>query len=290
MNKGVAMTTTPDNTQGGQGPDEAAKESVFNEFSDFSERVKEVLDEDTPDEVSPTRMVKSKETLMPKIRGLDILKEGGYEVDFEKTIQDMFAVIKNMETQLEKVMGINDLLEKDLKEANDWNAELKAAKSRLEGKISRMEEEIPSKRELQIENDHLVDERNSAQLIIRDLKLKLEKTQKKVVQHQQRLGSLTEERKDAIQEVHFLESRLNNATQRIRELESQCNELKGEKIAQFEKIQNLDESLTEALDEKYRLHRDLKETKKALSEFHATLADTKLQTKKSYYKGADEKS
>ena len=284
------MTTTPDNAQGGQGPDEAAKDPIFNEFSDFSERVKEVLEEDTPAEVSPARMVKSKETLMPKIRGLDILKEGGYEVDFEKTIQDMFAVIKNMETQLEKVMGINDLLEKDLKEANDLNAELKAAKSSLEGRISRMEEEIPSQRELQIENDHLVDERNSAQLIIRDLKLKLEKTQKKVVEHQQRLGSLAEERKDAIQEVHFLESRLNNATQRIRELESQCNELKGEKIAQFEKIQNLDESLGEALDEKYRLHRDLKETKKALSEFHATLADTKLQTKKSYYKGAEEKS
>ena len=205
-------------------------------------------------------------------------------------IQDMFAVIKNMETQLEKVMGINDLLEKDLKEANELNAELKTVKSRLEGKISRMEEEIPSKRELQIENDHLIDERNSAQLIIRDLKLKLEKTQKKVVQHQHQLGGLAEERKDAIQEVQFLESRLNNATQRIRELESQCNELKGEKIAQFEKIQNLDESLAEALDEKYRLHRDLKETKKALSEFHATLADTKLQTKKSYYKGTDEKS
>jgi len=290
MNKGVAMTTTPDNSQGKQGPDEAVKEPNFNEFSDFSERVKEVLEEDTPDEVSPARVVKSKETLMPKIRGLDILKEGGYEVDFEKTIQDMFAVIKNMEAQLEKVMGINDLLEKDLKEANDLTAELKAAKSQLEDRISRMEEEIPSKRELQIENDHLVDERNSAQLIIRDLKLKLEKTQKKVLQHQQRLGHLAEERKDAMQEVHFLESRLNNATQRIRELESQCNELKGENIAQFEKIKNLDESLSQALDEKYRLHRDLKETKKALSEFNATLAGTKLQTKKSYYKGADEKS
>ena len=284
------MTTTPDNTQGGQGPDEAAKEPIFNEFSDFSERVKEVLEEDTPDDVSQARTVESKETLMPKIKGLDILKEGGYEVDFEKTIQDMFAVIKNMENQLEKVMGINDLLEKDLQEANILNAELKSAKSRLEKRIFRMEEEIPSKRELQIENDHLIDERNSAQLIIRDLKLKLEKTQKKMVQHQQRLGSLGEERKDAIQEVNFLESRLNSATQRIRELESQCNELKGEKIAQSEKIRDLDDSLSEALDDKYRLHRDLKETKKALSEFHSTLADAKLQTKKSYYKGAEEKS
>ena len=284
------MTTTPDNTQGRQGPNGAERESIVNEFSDFSERVKEVLEEETPDEIPQAQTVKSKETLMPKIRGLDILKEGGYEVDFEKTIQDMFAVIKNMENQLEKVMGINDLLERDLKETNDLNAELKADKRRLEAKIRRMEEEIPSKRELQIENDHLVDERNSAQLIIRELKVKLEKTQKKVIEFQQRLGSLGEERKDAIQEVDFLESRLNSAMQRIRDLESQCNELKGENIAQLERIQNLDESLNETLDEKYRLHRDLKETKKALSEFHSTLADTKLQTKKSYYKGTEEKS
>ena len=284
------MTTTPNNTEGRQGPNSAERESIVNEFSDFSERVKEVLEEETPDEIPQAQTVKSKETLMPKIRGLDILKEGGYEVDFEKTIQDMFAVIKNMENQLEKVMGINDLLERDLKETNDLNAELKADKRRLETKIRRMEEEIPSKRELQIENDHLVDERNSAQLVIRELKVKLEKTQKKVIEFQQRLGSLGEERKDAIQEVDFLESRLNSAMQRIRELESQRNELKGENIAQLEKIQNLDESLNETLDEKYRLHRDLKETKKALSEFHSTLADTKLQTKKSYYKGTEEKS
>ena len=266
------MTTTPDNPQGGHRSDEAANEPIINEFSDFSERVKEVLEEDTPDDGLQARTVKSKETLMPKIRGLDILKEGGYEVDFEKTIQDMFAVIKNMESQLEKVMGINDLLEKDLKEANALNAELKTAKSRLENRIARMEDEVPSKRELQIENDHLIDERNSAQLIIRDLKLKLEKTQKKVVQHQQRLGSLGEERKDALQEVNFLESRLNNATQKIRDLEKQCNELKGEKIAQFEKIQNLDQALSEALDEKYRLHRDLKETKKKEKKAKAELA------------------
>ena len=126
------MTTTPDNTQGRQGPDGVDRESIVNEFSDFSERVKEVLEEETPDEIPQAQTVKSKETLMPKIRGLDILKEGGYEVDFEKTIQDMFAVIKNMENQLEKVMGINDLLERDLKETNDLNAELKADKRRLE--------------------------------------------------------------------------------------------------------------------------------------------------------------
>jgi chromosome segregation ATPase len=201
----------------------------------------------------------------------------------------MFVVIKNMEAQLEKALGINDLLEKDLNESNAMNADLKAAKSLLEGKISRMEEEIPSKRELQIEIDHLVEERNSAQLIIRDLKSRLERATKMVIQYQQQLGRLGEERKDALQEIDFLESRLNNATQRIRELESQANALKGEKIAHSEKIKSLDEALSETLDEKYRLHRELKETKEAMSEFRSTLADTKLRAKKSFYKGVEEK-
>ena len=292
MNKGAVMTTTPDDTEGrqGQGLDEKLKDPLLNEFSDFPERVKGVLEEDIPESASQVGAAKRKENLMPKIRGLEILKEGGYEVDLEKTIQDMFVVIKNMEAQLERVLEINDLLEKDLKEANDMNAELKTTKRRLEGKISRMEAEIPFKRELQIEIDHLLEERNSAQLIVRDLKSKLENTQKKVIQYQQRLGSLAEERTDAIQEVDYLESRLNNATQRIRELETQTKALAGEKIAQSEKVKSLDEALNEALDEKYRLHKELKETKEKMTEFHSALADKKLQTKKSFYKGTEEKS
>jgi chromosome segregation ATPase len=82
---------------------------------------------------------------------------------------------------------------------------------------------------------------------------------------------------------------LNNATQKIRELESQANALKGEKIAHSEKIKSLDEALSETLDEKYRLHRELKETEEAMSEFRSTLADTKLRAKKSFYKGVEEK-
>jgi hypothetical protein len=66
-----------------------------------------------------------REAIMPKMKGLDILKEGIYTVDLEKTINDMFLVIKNMESQLEKALTINTLLEKDLSEAKEVIAELK---------------------------------------------------------------------------------------------------------------------------------------------------------------------
>lgn len=286
------MTTT-DSLKGrrqGQVLDEGAKDPVLNDLSDFRERVKDVLEEDVSEGVSQTRTGERKGTIMPKIRGLEILKEGGYAVDLEKTIHDMFAVIKNMEEQLERVLSINVLLEKELNDSKEMIAELTASKSQLEEKISRMEEEIPSKRELQIEIAHLIEERNSAQMSIHDLKSRLEKNRESLIQHQKQVGRLGEERKDAISEVDFLESRLNSAIQKIKEYESQINALRGENLAQTEKIKALDEELREALDEKYTLLKELKETKEAMSEIRSALADKKLQAKKSFYKGVDEKS
>lgn len=265
------------------GTDEQMKESLLGDLSEIRDPADYVRDEDG------SAAETGADVVMQKIGGLEILKEGGYEVDLEKTIHDMFGVTKNMESQLERVLRINAQLENDLTDSKKMLAELKAAKSKLEQKVSLLETEVPSKRELQIEIDHLTEERNLAQVSIRDQKTKISKIQKTLLDYQKQVASLAEERKDALAEINFLESRLNKATQKIRESEVRINALSGEKLALTEKIQGLEKDLTETLDEKYKLIKELKGTTEAMTELRSTLADRKLQAKKSFYKAGEGK-
>ncbi|MGA2228840.1 MAG: hypothetical protein ABSH41_30765 [Syntrophobacteraceae bacterium] len=256
-------------------------EPIRKTISEVEEEVKEVVEGDA----SGASGVAGK-SVMPEIKGLDILKEGIYSTDLEKTISDMYSTIRNMEVQLERVLNINTHLEKDLKASREMISLLKTEKSQLEKTIVRLENEIPSKRELQIEIDHLVEERNVAQGNIRETKLKLATVQKTVLHLQERVASVEEEKRDAITEINYLESRLKAATEKIKRYESEITALRGEKLVQVEKIRSMEAELSELLNEKYKLLKDLKEAKDALEEIGSTLVESKLQAKKSFYKAA----
>jgi len=202
------------------------------------------------------------EAVMPEISGLEILKEGAYAVDLDKRISDMLGIIKSMEGQLETVLSQNAQIKKDLDVSKEIIAQLSAEKSRLEGVIACMEEEIPSKRELQIEIDHLIEERNMAQGSILNLKSDLEKTEKESAHHQERIVSLEEDKKDAIVELDYFESKLNSANKKVGEYEKDINRLRGERLTHKEKIESLEAELSASLKENYRLFEKLNEAER----------------------------
>jgi len=263
--------------------EESIDGAVGKSLSDTDEQAKVALEEDAP-AISESESGMMEEAIMPEIRGLEILKEGTYAVDVEKTITQMYGVIKNMEAQLQRVLAINTELEKDLDASKEMIAELKLSKSQLENTIARMEEKMPSKRELQIEIDHLIEERNAAQTDIRDMKLKLERMEEIAVRYQDRIAGLEEEKRDAVAEINFLESQLNSVAERTGRYEKEINVLRGEKLAHMEKIKSLKEELNETLEKKYRLFKEIKATKDAMEEVRSELVKAKLQAKKSFYK------
>ena len=195
-----------------------------------------------------------------------------------------------MEVQLERVLNINSHLEKDLKASREVIGLLKGEKSQLAKTIEQLENEIPSKRELLIEIDHLVEERNAAQGNIREMKLKVGAVQKTVLHLQERVASVDGEKRDAITEINYLESRLKSASEKIKRYEGETTALRGENLVQVEKIRCMEADLSELLNEKYKLLKDLREAKDALEEIGSTLVESKLQAKKSFYKtaGAEE--
>lgn len=241
------MTNTILEQEEGQQVDEAVEE----ELSSVDQQVK------AEDSSTVSESAVCEEAVLPEIRGLEILKEGTYAVDLDKRISDMLGVIKSMEGQLESVLSQNAYLKKDLDASKEMIAQLSAEKSRLESVISRMEEEIPSKRELQIEIDHLIEERNMAQGSILKLKSDLEKIKKESAHYQERIMSLDEDKKDAIVELDYFESKLNSANKKVKEYEKGINRLTGERLAYKEKIESLEADLSTSLKEKYRLFEKL---------------------------------
>lgn len=241
------MTNTILEQEEGQQVDEAVEE----ELSSVDQQVK------AEDSSTVSESAVCEEAVLPEIRGLEILKEGTYAVDLDKRISDMLGVIKSMEGQLESVLSQNAYLKKDLDASKEMIAQLSAEKSRLESVIFRMEEEIPSKRELQIEIDHLIEERNMAQGSILKLKSDLEKIKKESAHYQERIMSLDEDKKDAIVELDYFESKLNSANKKVKEYEKGINRLTGERLAYKEKIESLEADLSTSLKEKYRLFEKL---------------------------------
>ncbi|MBT3257276.1 MAG: hypothetical protein HN366_12580 [Deltaproteobacteria bacterium] len=208
---------------------------------------------------SDTMMEETSQAIMSEIRGLEILKEGTYAVDLEKTISDMLGVIKRMEAQLESVLNLNAKLENDLDASKELVVDLNSEKSHLEKNISRMEAEMPSNRELLLEIDELTEERNGAQFSIHTMRSKIGKLQKEIDKNRKQIGSLKEDKKDIILEMDYVEAKLNAALKKKNDYRDETDALRGERLTLMEKMSILESELRETTQEKFRLFQELKD-------------------------------
>jgi len=203
---------------------------------------------------------------LPWAKEAGFLKERDAGVDFQKTIDEMFLVIKNMETQLTHVLDINSLLEEDLNNSKERIVDLKAERSRLLETIAGLEKEMPSKRELQMVIDQLLEERNEAELKIRDLRRRYEQTDETFRDLNGRIAELENERADLSAEINFLESRLTTLANASASAAKQCEEriavLEGQLLDSREKCKMLEHELQLALDEKFEIAKRLEASKK----------------------------
>jgi len=253
---------------------------VLDHISDIDIHAKKVLNK------SAARRSQTVDEL-PKIKELKLLKEGIYSIDLEKSINDMFQVMKNMEYQLESVLKINTSLERDLKESKEIISSLNGQNSELKEKVAGMEDALPSKREFEIEVDYHIDERNKAESLIRELKSQIVQLKTGANQNQQKAGDLEEQRSDFINEINFLEARLNSDTENSKSFQKEIRMLKGRILVDQEKIGGLRNELEDSREEKYELLSELKASRTAVRELRSALADTKLQAKKTFYQHAD---
>ncbi|MBF0210810.1 MAG: hypothetical protein HQK68_08010 [Desulfamplus sp.] len=195
--------------------------------------------------------------LMPELQGLDILKEGTYIIDPEKTISNMVKVVKKMESQLQSALMLNTHLENDLNDSKEMIIDLRAEKVELENTIKRMQEEIPSKREFQMEIAYLIDERNVAQHKIRDLQQLIAQKDNLIEQYKEKISNLEDDKKDYRIEIEYLIKKLDAVSANNRENIAAIKKLVQERATYLEKITTLEEELKTSDEKRYQIYKEL---------------------------------
>nr|MBF0220752.1 hypothetical protein [Desulfobulbaceae bacterium] len=201
-----------------------------------------------------------------EITGLASLQDATYSVDLEKTVQDMAGIINNMEAQLDRVLSMNAIFEEDLNTSKQIITELKEEKVKLIDEVARLEAEMPSKREMQMEMDQLIEERSTSQNHIHGLNTEIDAMNKSIEAYRKEIVQLEMEKNDAVSEVTFLESRQNASRQKANSQDQKINQLKAEKVTYQKKIIRLQDECQRAMEEKYSLLRELQEAQDILSE------------------------
>jgi len=218
---------------------------------------------------------------LPQIKGLEELKEGIYAVDLENTIDNMYNVITNMETQLKNVLKINAKLEKELARSKVRIEHLKDHETFLKEKIEQLENEMPSKRELTIELEHLVSERNDDQITIRAMNKRIAQMNEDIQMYKDRLDAESEEKNDLIADVEFMDATIDDSAKKINDYQLNIKYLKGQAIANANTIKELESQLSQSASEKIQLQQKLSESRKTISELHG--AWQHYRDKKSQY-------
>lgn len=190
---------------------------------------------------------------MPELKVLEYLKNETSSLDIGKTIKNLFESMQNMDAHLNSVLAINAVLEKDIKASKEVIARLKTERDELEDTRITLLEEIPSKRQLQAEIAHLIEERNEAQASIRTMKMQVEKTRSETLALKNRVTELENEKTDLARDINYLENKFDAAVERLNAYAKELSILKGEKLSNLEKLEGLKLQYTKCMEEKNKL-------------------------------------
>lgn len=214
----------------------------------------------------------------------EFLRERIGNLTIEGTIHEMYITIKSMETQIRKVLDINVSLENDLKVTKETLISVNKENEELKNKMKSLEDEGPLKVELERELRQLLSEHNKKQEEVQDIIGDKDDTVIKNKILQQDIVRLGEEKDDALKDALFLQSKLGDLVLRIKGYEDQINGLKGENIYSKEKITKQQEEISGLAEEKNAIELEMKESKEAFDEIYDALVETKIKTKKFFYK------
>jgi chromosome segregation ATPase len=187
---------------------------------------------------------------MPEIKVLEYLKNETSTLDIGKTIKNLFESMQNMDAHLSSVLAINAVLEKDIKASKEVIAKLKAERAELDDTITTLREEIPSKRLLQAEIGHLIEERNDAQASIRSMKLQVERIKSEAQSYQKRVTELESEKADLARDINYLDTKCDTSVKKLNAYAKELSILRGERLSNIEKIENLKLQYSKCLEDK----------------------------------------
>lgn len=196
-----------------------------------------------------------------------------------ETVQTLSRMIKDLEDQLERMLAINDAIEKDLSKEQQRRVELERTLADFEKKMLEKEQEAATLEDMQTEVSHLTTERSRLAATIEELGRQLSATE----QENQKLARQVErqrvEREDALEELDSVEAQFNRAMEMVTDLRTRLTVFGEERDALKGRLRLAEERVGQLEAERDSLLTEVDESKQALEEIRRSLVDACIMTK-----------
>lgn len=220
----------------------------------------------------------------------EFLREKVGNLTIEGTIHEMYMTIKGMETQLRKVLDINASLEKDLKVTKETLINVNKENKDLSSKIETLENEGPSRMELERELQELIIQHNKKQEEIQDIVNEKYTIESKVGGLCKDIERLQEEKDDSGTETSILKTKVDDLIFKIKDRDVHIKKIHDENVELQRKIRKREQEISTLIEENKAISIESKESREAFDEIYDSLIAASIKTKKFFDHGLEEKS
>jgi chromosome segregation ATPase len=207
--------------------------------------------------------------------GADVGPGGSISGD---TVQTLSKMIKDLEGQLDRMLELNEAMEKDLARERQRRAEMEDSLAALQEKLRRAEQEAANLEDLRAETRQLQEERARLQTSLQELGRQSAEAEKE----NRRLTGLTDrlrlERDDTIEELQSVEEQFGRAMELCNDLRAQLALLGEERDALKGRQKLSDDERQQMQEERDSLLAEVDESRKALEEIRRSLVEACVRT------------
>ena len=193
--------------------------------------------------------------------------------DLSSEMQTLGSVIKELESQLDRVVALNEALKQDLEDERARRVDLESRLDELREQLRVAQAEVTGRENLAAEVSQLSHERTRLAASLRELTQKLGEAQQEARRQAELVERLRATRADALEEVESVESQFERAMNMVGQTKAQLAVVSEERDALGGRLRSTEEKLRQVAEERDVLAAEVDESRALLDEIRRSLAD-----------------
>jgi chromosome segregation ATPase len=182
-------------------------------------------------------------------------------------------MVKDLEEQLDRMITINDKVEKDLGTERKKNTELEAKVQQLTLELQQVEKHAAVQEEVSADIQHLNSERARLVKVTEELREALRQLTEQSAKQARSIERLTLERADAFVELQAVEAQFDRAMAMANDLETRLAVMNEEYEALKGRVNQAEQALRQVETERDGLLAEVEESRGALEDIRRSLVD-----------------
>lgn len=193
--------------------------------------------------------------------------------DLSQEMGTLSTVIRDLEEQLNRMMGANDALKKDLEAERARRVALEGKVAELHEQVRRTEGEVAAKETLLAEITHLTHERTRLSAQTQDLTRRVTEAEQAKAHSQETCQRLSAAKDDALQEIQSVEAQFERAMLMVAHVRAQLVVANEGREALTSRLESTEERLEMMQQERDSLMLEVEQSRAALGEIRRSLVD-----------------